>query len=87
MIVLMGLTLGAQLLFRHSFYRKSTFSMVYCRVAEREQPAAITQHLPMSLATKSLQERWERQRKHSGAARRTNSDDDVMDLFSRDRKF
>ncbi|KAI0826040.1 phosphate metabolism protein-domain-containing protein [Irpex lacteus] len=44
---------------------------------------AITQNLPMSLATKNLQERWERQRKLSGQPSRNDEED--MDLFSRDR--
>ncbi len=48
MIILMGLTLSAQLLFRHSFNRELTSSMVYNWVAECEQFTAITQHLPMS---------------------------------------
>lgn len=44
---------------------------------------AITQNLPMSLATKNLQERWERQRKLGGQPSRNDEED--MDLFSRDR--
>jgi hypothetical protein len=45
---------------------------------------AITDYLPMSLATKNLQKRWERQKKRRG---HLPADDDDLDLFSRDRKW
>ncbi|KAI0340297.1 DUF221-domain-containing protein [Trametopsis cervina] len=67
MVVLLGLTILAQILFTRSF-------------------KPITEFLPMSLATKNLQERWERQRKLRKQSSTQNDENaDELDLFSRDR--
>ncbi|KIP05884.1 hypothetical protein PHLGIDRAFT_119442 [Phlebiopsis gigantea 11061_1 CR5-6] len=65
MVLLIGLTLTAQILFKRSF-------------------DPITQYLPMSLATKQVQERWEReQKRHRLDVDQRGAED--MDLFSHDR--
>ena len=47
--------------------------------------AAITHFLPMSIATKSLQDRWEDQRKKRHLPEEPEGED--IDLFSRQRMF
>lgn len=47
-------------------------------------PADIVQHLPMSLATKHMRERYEKERKESGLESLLG---DEMDLFNRERTF
>lgn len=86
MILLIALTLSAQLLLRRSFLRTSTLFFEFTTLLMSLVFAAITSFLPMSLATRKLQEKWERELKKHHELEDASDGEDEMDLFSRDRE-
>ena len=86
MLVLMAVTLSAQLLYQNSFDREHSYSLLVRQSFDTN--LAITHYLPMSLATQKLQERWEHHKKAHGENEEQDKQDlEDVDLFSRDRKF
>jgi hypothetical protein len=83
MLVLVVITLSAQLFIHHSFNREQPQPFDPRIVNSWLTFVAITEYLPMSLATKKMAKRYERQKKRQAGIKEIEEE---IDLFSRDRK-
>jgi hypothetical protein len=91
MLVLVAITAGVQIGVSRSFDREP--NMLYLGLpTDIELNLAITEYLPMSLATKKMAEKYQkdkerRKSRHDGVNLPEEDDNDMMDLFRRDRKL
>ena len=85
MLILVAITAAAQLFIKHSFDRKSLEIREIRDVLPRLSD--LLHALPMSLATKKMAKRWEKEKRRRTGTLLPGDLDEEPDLFSRKSKF